>query len=411
MSRVLAELLGANEPSFHLQVRRLEAAAGMPSTDIRMTTQILQGTRHKIRELGLDPADTTGPELYAALQDRLRRDEIYVRSGLNIRADIDPVDMLEQVTKQLNKLDHHSDVFVVRQAAIKRILKKLKPKATMKRLGYRSMDSMFKHESVPQLLAACLVTESFDWQANRLEAYKKLQAKDFEHKRPKFVVPTTKQWPKIAESHTEKHRNHIIAVPELGHVVILPMQQDIPGLVITTFVLALHALNDMRALSAYLKLQQVRHDFGDVVSRSMIEEPMTEVELGDRKLSWRAVHWYYGHGYASYHPDVFEPHVQPEDLSWHSVGSALADLHPVLSFWEETEMLGLLDKKDAISMNVLDVALGLANGLAYADRAVHNMREILGRELFARYLHQDNLQNMLAGSLNRQLAPELDFDS
>lgn len=410
MSRVLSALLGANEPAFRLQIQRLEKAAGSPSADIRLAVNITQATKEKIRELGLDPEDTTGPELYATLQTKLQKDEVRVRSVLDVKADVQPMDILQSVGKRLSKLDQHSDLFVIKQVVIKQILRKLKPKATMKRLGYRSMDSMLKHEPIGQLLAACQITESSEWQTARLNAYKKLQPKDFESKRPVFVVPTTKQWPKLADAHAESHKHHIIAVPELGTIVILPMSRDLPGLAITTFVLALHELNDMRALSAYLKLQQVRPDFGAVVRDAIEHEPLTEVELGGNKLSWRAVHWFYGHGHAAYHPDVFEPHVQPEDLAWHSVETSVAQLHPVLAFWEETELLGLLDGDNAVSLNILDVALGLCNGLAYTERALHHMREALGRELFARYLHQDNLQTMLAGSLDRQLAPALDFD-
>lgn len=409
MSRVLSALLGANEAAFRLQLQQLERAAGLPSADIRLATTVTQATKNKIRELGLDPSDTTGPELYEALQTKLQKDEVRVRSVLDIKADVQPIDILQSVGRRLARLDQHSDLFVVKHVVMKQIILKLKPKATMKRLGYRSMESMLKHEPIGQLLAACQITESADWQKARLNAYKKLQPKDFEPKQPSFVVPTTKQWPKLANAHAEIHRHHIIAVPELGTIVILPMSHDLPGLAITTFVLALHELNNMRALSAYLKLQQVKPDFGTVMRDAIEQEPLTDVELGGNKLSWRAVHWFYGHGHAEYHPDVFEPHVQPEDLAWHGVETSVAQLHPVLQFWEETELLGLLDGDNAVSLNILDVALGLCNGLTYTERVLHHMREALGRELFARYLHQDNLQTMLAGSLDLQLAPELEF--
>lgn len=411
MSRVLSTLLGAREVSFRLQLQQLERAAGLPSADIRLAAQLMQATRQKIRELGLDPADTTGRELYAALQTKLQRDEVLVRANMNLRADIDPVDMLEHVQRKLNKLDQHSDLYVIKQAKAKQILKKLKPKATMKRLGYRSMDSMLKHEAVGQLLAACQMSESAEWHEAKLKEYAKLQPNDFEPKKPHFVVPTTKQWPALAEVHTQKHKHTIVTVPEMGTVVILPMRKDLPGLTITTFVLALHALNDMRALSTYLKLQQVRPDFGKIVSEVIVSEPLTDVELGGEPLSWRSIHWFYGHGHAAYHPEVFEPHVQPEDLAWHSIEQSIVTLHPVLGFWEETEMLGLLDGADAVSLNILDVALGVCNKLAYTNRALHNMRESLGRELVAHYLHQDNLQTMLAGSLDSQLTPAYEFDN
>lgn len=158
-----------------------------------------------------------------------------------------------------------------------------------------------------------------------------------------------------------------------------------------------------------MKLQQVQPNFGELFQAAAAEEPMTEVELGGNVLSWRAVHWLYGQGHMAYRAEVFEPHIQPEDLLLHNVGSELAALQPVLTFWQETEALGLLDGSDAVSLNILDVALGVCNGLAYGERVLRHMREALGRELFARYVQQDNLQEVLGTTLGRQLAPELEF--
>ncbi|MFZ1249292.1 MAG: hypothetical protein WAQ24_03135 [Candidatus Saccharimonadales bacterium] len=409
MSRALADLLGVDGVVFGQQIRQLERAAGLPSNDIRLAAHTLQATRQKIRELGLDPIDTTGPELYRALQSRLKRDEVQVRAALNVRADCNPVDLLENIQKKLAKLEHHSDVFVIKSAVMKQIIKKLKPKATMKRLGYRSMDSMLKHESAAQLLAACQVTESLDWQEARLAAYTKLQVRDFETRKPQFIVPTAKQWPKIADQHALKHKQTSVVLPELGAVVLLPMNKDLPGLAITTFVLALHALNDMRAISAYLKLQQVKPNFGLLVRDVVLAEPLTEVEQAGRKLSWKSLQWSYGHGFVPYMTEVFGPHIQPEDLAWQSVSSTLPALHPILAFWQETDALGLLDSQNAVSLNILDVALGVCNHLEYAERTVHHMREALGRQLFARYLHYGNLETMLSKSFGNELVPELEF--
>jgi hypothetical protein len=58
---------------------------------------------------------------------------------------------------------------------------------------------------------------------------------------------------------------------------------------------------------------------------------------------------------------------------------------------------------------MLDVALSVCNGLSYSQRVVQHMRTSLGRELFARYLHQGNLHEMLLGQLDGQLAPELAY--
>ncbi|MBP9761908.1 hypothetical protein KBD11_02450 [Candidatus Saccharibacteria bacterium] len=409
MSRALALLLGENPVSFRQQLAGLEQAAGAPSADIRLSLSVSQAARQKIAELGLDPIDTTGHELYRVLQSRLRRDEILVRSSLNLHADIPVVDILHEVGQKIGQIESSSELYVVKQSVIKQIIKKLKPKSTMKRLGYRSVDSMLKHEAAAQLLAATLMCESSDWHKSRLDAYAKLETKDFELRKPLCLVPSGKRWPALADAYVEQRKNNIIPIPELGSIVIVPMSHDLPGLAVTTFVISLNAINDMRALSTYLKLQQVRPDFGQILRESVTREPLTEVEMGGRFLSWKIIHWFYGHGHSDFHPQIFEPHVQPEDMAWHNVGSALEGLHPTLAFWQETETLGLLDGPDAVSLNILDVALGVCNGLEYGERLLSNMRESLGRELFARYLHQENLQQMLGISLGKQLLPEADF--
>jgi hypothetical protein len=413
MSRDLGRLLGADAVAFRQQIAELERVAGLPSADIRLSMDVMQATRQKLRELGLDPSDTTGPELYAVLQSKLRRDEIQVRAAMHIRADIPPVQVQEHVCAQLNAHSTKGDLYVLRPASLKRMLKKLKPKTTMKKLGYRSMESMFKHEAPAQLLAACLACESADWQSARVQAYAALESKDFELRRPLFVLPAGKKWPEVAQEYAEKHKSNIVVMPELGSIVILPMSRDLPGLAITTFVVALYALNSIRSFSTYLKLQQVRLDFGTTVQSAVLSAPMTDMELAGAKISWRVVHWFYAKGHGRQHPEAFEPHVQPEDLTWHAFGPALQKLSPVLSFWQDTELLGLLDNDndDVVSLNVMDVALGVCNKLAYGERVLQTMREALGQELLARYFHEDHLQTLLERSLGTQLAPEVDFTS
>lgn len=409
MSRVLAELMGATEPAFRAQVARLEQAAGLPGADIRLMMQIVTQTREKIRELGLDPKDTTGPELFAALQSRLKDDETRVREALGLKPEVSAVETLEAVRGFLEKLDINTSSFIVKQSVMRQMLKKLQPKATMKKLGYRSMDSMIKHEPTAQLLAAASLSESRDWQQHLLDCYKKLSVQDFETKPISFYVPTAKNWPKLAAKHVSQQKHNILTAAELGAIVILPLEEDLPGLAITTILLALGSVNDIRARGSFLKLQQVRPDFGKLFSETMQHEPMTEAELAGEQLPWKIVQWFYGHGHSAYHPEVFEPHVQPEDLAWHDTEALLGGIHPALEFWQESQLLALLDGGQPVSLNLLDVALGVCNGLGYAQRIVHHMRENLSRELMARYLHQENLQALLLGKLDQQLAPEVAF--
>lgn len=406
MSRVLAQLMGAAEPAFRAQLLQLEKAAGLPGADIRLMMEIVNETRGKIRDLGLDPQDTTGKELYGALKNKLLKDEIQVRAGLNIRADNSPEAVLEAVVRKLEQLQLPTQSFVVKQSVMRSMLKKLQPKQTMKKLGYRSLDSMLKHEPAALVLVAATMTESHEWQRKRLASYKKLRARDFEVRKASFLLPTTKHWPEIAAEYVATTKHNILTVPELGAVVFVPIEHDLPGLAITSMLLALDSVNDMRSLGSYLKLQQVRPDYGEQFAAAMQNEPMTAAELAGQPLPWKMVQWFYGRGHSEFYPEAFEPHVQAEDLSWHEAESVLAELHPALEFWQGNQLLALVDGQHTISLNMLDVALSVCNGLSYSQRVVHNMRLNLGRELMARYLHHDNLHAMLLGQLDAQLVPE-----
>ncbi|MFA5003896.1 MAG: hypothetical protein WC498_01295 [Candidatus Saccharimonadales bacterium] len=406
MSRTLAELLGAEGPGFRLNLQQLEQAAGTPSADIRLTTHISNATKEKIRELGLDPIDTTGSELYAALKERFVDDEARVRESLGIAEDANAVDILARIKLFLERIDVANDAFVIKPAVMRRLLKKNQPKATMKQLGYRSLDSMLKHEPVPQLFAAAILSESTEWHKRLLESYGQLSSSDFETHPVSFFLPTTKRWPQLAARFVSEQKHNVLCIRELGAVVILPIEQNLPGLAITSLLLGFENINDIRSQSSFLKLQQVRPDFGQILKAAALTEPLTGVELGGRPLPWKIIQRFYGRGQQSYHPELFEPHVQPEDLSWHDAEDALATIHPALSFWQGGQMLALLDNGQPVSLNLLDVALAACNSLAYPDRIVHYMRESVWHELMSKYLHEENLEGLVLGKLNQQLLPE-----
>lgn len=68
MARFLKDLLQNDHPLFLMNIARLERAAGDPGLDVRLIGEITDKANHLIRELGLDPADTSGSELHHALE-------------------------------------------------------------------------------------------------------------------------------------------------------------------------------------------------------------------------------------------------------------------------------------------------------------------------------------------------------
>lgn len=82
MARILKDLLANNHPLFLMNVSRLEKATGNAGIDVRLIGEISDKANRTIRELGLDPANTTASELYMALNALVRRDEMRARKLL-----------------------------------------------------------------------------------------------------------------------------------------------------------------------------------------------------------------------------------------------------------------------------------------------------------------------------------------
>lgn len=82
MARVLKELLANNHPLFLMNIARLERATGNAGVDVGLIGEITDKANATLRELGLDPADTRGRELYQALNALVRHDEARVTQVL-----------------------------------------------------------------------------------------------------------------------------------------------------------------------------------------------------------------------------------------------------------------------------------------------------------------------------------------
>lgn len=82
MARILKDLLANNHPLFLMNISRLERATGNAGIDVRLIGEISDNAHRIMRELGLDPANTTASELYMALSALVRRDEGQARSLL-----------------------------------------------------------------------------------------------------------------------------------------------------------------------------------------------------------------------------------------------------------------------------------------------------------------------------------------
>lgn len=403
MTRVLAELLGAKQPDFGLLMRRLERAAGWPAVDIRLTSSVRQQYRQKMKELGLDPDDTTAEELYQALQERFRRDEQLYRDALGVDDDATPEEILFEVQRFTKQSIKGMQSFALKTSTAKRLVRAVPPKKTMKLLNYRSLDSLLKHESIPAIVAAANELESNQWRKKYHDQYKRLASSDFEQRPIEVCLPQTGRWEKLAITLTRSIKHNVITVRELGAVVLLPLAERKSGLAAVDTLLVLHGANDIAATSSYLKLQQVRPGFGEIVHDIASDEPRLVSEATQGIVPWKIIHTYYNRNKGAFNPLIFEPHIQLHDFGLCSPEAVLAKLQPSFDFWQNNTFAAHSQAGKQVSLNLLDAAINYYNHVPFASSIHEYMRRNLWQELMVRYLRVENIEHAL--SQNMQLEP------
>jgi hypothetical protein len=411
MTRFLSEALEAREPFFRTSLNRLEAANGHPNTDIRFTTEVQTAVQIKLRELGLDPHDTTAEELYHALQERIKADDsrltktLRTRAATHVSAD---GDVVAGMIHALQELPDSKRCFALKGSVLKSLIKNQPPKNAMKRLGYRSLDSFLKHETPVLQLTAAWLSESAVWQHRLVEQYKKLRPSDFEDRKITLLQPASARWQRLAAEVVAGHKHNLISFKELGAVVFLPLAPNAPaGTTTASLALALHELNEIRTASTFLKLAQVRRGFGRTVQLVASDEPADDSSQFDPAVPWHLLQRYYGQLTQNGRQELLEPHMQFEDISWHPIEDTLAAIEPSFEFWRRSAHLALLEGQRPVSFNVVDAALNYCNQLPFEQRLVQYFQHSIWHELLLRYLRPEAVERALMGSPPPQLAEEL----
>ena len=402
MSRMLAELLGVGEISFHLNIEQLEKASGRPSADIRLTTEIIQNTKRKIKGLGLDPDDTTPRELYEMLVERLRGDNDRLESALIHQKENNKITS-RSLAQTLEALSIPKNCFAIKHSVAKKILKKVPPTLTLKQLGYRSLDSLLKRESATAVFLSAKLIESPNWQRKVAEQYKHLKPSDFETRKIEIYSPKTQRWEQLSSELSKKERSTVAICKELGGLIILPLPLDMPGSTLATLALSLYAINDIRIHSAFSKLQLVKPNFGEIIANTMVGDVKALALVAGLPLPWHIIQKHYSRLSHSYPLELFEPHIYKEDLQLIGVEEVLSYLEPTLDFWQGTNYLGFSDKGQAVSLNLTDVAINSCNKFVFDQRITTYFREELWAELILKYLQQAELEQTLVQQLDAEL--------
>lgn len=407
MAKTLRDLLDAREPLFSLSLQQLEQASGNVGTDVRLVGDMSEKITTAIKQLGLDPQDTTGPELYNALLARIEIDNVRVTRLVGGNDPNDVRQMAPLLVRAVEKLKVNRDAWVLKRSIAKKFLRAMPPRQLMKRLGYRSVDSFLKKEPIDEVYTAIRFSEGPQW-LNRYNALlQTVTPSDFETRPIDFVVMDHDKYADLAAGFVAKKLHNVTHTKEMGVIVVVPMHAErMKGITLKTLPLLLHYLNEVRLYSAFFKLKQVRKNFGDIVVSTLIADPSTASSMAGQHVHWRVIQRYFGK-LTENHPEEFEPHVQPEDLHWRKAEQLLAQIDPDMSFWQEKDYVGRMYDGRPVSLNLMDVSFNYSNSDSYEQRLYYHFRESLWNEIFMRYMGHKNLEDQILKQLdNDMVMPE-----
>lgn len=400
MSRLLSELLAAEEPMFGMAVKQLEQASGNMSVDVRLTAEIVGKVHVKMKALGLDPHDTTGKELYQGLLGMLERHDKFLAERIGIHDHDDVEHVFNRITEVIQALDIPMKAWVIKPSVAKRLLKATPPKRVMKQLGYRSLDSMIKREPIGELFGAIRFMESPEWQSAFVKKYKALKPTDFETRKIEIIQLDHTKWHGSVEQFVRERRHNITHLKEIGVILLLPLPiKRLPGITITALSLLIHYIGEIRLYSSYFKSQQVNPAFSSTVVDTLLDDPGKHASVAGQHVHWRIIHRHFGSSERD-HPGEFEPHVEPDDLLWRRTEETLYRLEPALHFWFDMEYVGVAFDGRPISFNLLDVAVSYVNRVAYGHQSIHHMRDSLWNEIYLRYMGEKSIEKQVLKQLN-----------
>lgn len=416
MCKLIAELVGTDKRIVSEMFSRLEKRSGEPGIDIRLTGEIYGKLHMKTRALGLDPTDTMPHELYQAMLNLARLHDSFLIKRLGIEDLDSPTELIESVGRLVGRLHLPKHTWALKHVAARRLLKATPPKQLMKLLNYRSLESMLKREPSDILLVIARHTEPVAWQQKFVHSYKKLQANDFESRDIKIATLTDNHWKAVDLYMKSIGHSNIIYTPEVGTILLLPVHTTHKsGLALATLLFTLHYFNEIRAFSTYCKFHHIRSDFGSLLIEHLMHEKSDHVQLAGQDVHWKVVHRYYGNVDRMSHPEIFEPHVQPEDLTYRKAEAILYHLEPALHFWHDMDYVGLPTSTGPISFSLTDVAMNLVNNLPYEKRVNYHMRDALWNEVYIRYVGQRTFERQILQQLDGQtglampMIPTMDF--
>jgi len=359
----------------------LEFAAGRPGIDTRLTAEILSTTRAKMLSLGLDPSDTTGAELYAALCQMAVKAEEQIRAFLGHPANVDSGALAAK--RLVTDIIGERDTWSVKTVALRTILKSNPPKKVMKAFHYQSVDSMAKRMDPAEVMMAARVVESKTWWMRTKKTYQELGSKDFEKSKLQIIVLSDEKWITVMNEHAATTGYGVISTKECGAIGFIPLEGKTTY--VSTLTRLLHSVNEVLLHGAFLRLHYVNPSIGNILVHAIDEGALLHTSVSGAVFHWRDIQRYFG--LLPEDSETTFAHLDVHDLGWIALETQLSLRIPELAFWVGLDFCGVSYGDGRIlSCNVMDVAVSANLELGHSRMFTDRMARSLRSELMARYI-------------------------
>lgn len=399
----LADYLQAQEPLFTESLKELEQRSGHIGADVQLLAELATKSAAFVSELGLDNR-ASAAEIYTTLLKRSADDNATIAKLVGAPDAITLNELIPRLVKLVQNTDFSKDCYSLKESVAAHILRDHPPKQIMQRLGYDSVETLLRHEDIGEIFVALRFAESPEWLNEFNTVYTSMQPSDFEAREIRIVVFDPSKWGDIAEHFVQKKLHNLTHSKEMGVVGVVPMQQpSMIGAPLKILTMLLHYHNEIRLYSAYFKLISTKKNFGEVLSRTLIAgTPDVSIHAGHH-IHWRVIQRYFAKLGDESHPEIFQPHVQPEDLHWRAAEDILFDIEPKLGVWRGLDYVATRRGEDIVSLNLIDVAFSYSNGINFENRYTYHFKEALWNELFSRYMGSEVLRAQVLERLDNEI--------
>jgi hypothetical protein len=400
---MIGKFIQAKEPLFDHALHQLEEISGRKNVDVKLAAEITEKAADRMKRLGV-AHNASGPELYEALVAKVHEHDEHIARAIGGTDPADLRQMIPLIVKAAENAPLPKDGWFLKIDKARAMLRRKPPEAIMERLGYHLVSQLLDNEDIYELFLALRFAESPEW-LNEFDAlYIDLTPADFELRQIQVRPFAPEKWGDIAAHFIQKKRHNITHSKEMGAIAVMPMTETrMTGVTLKALPLLIHYFNEIRLYSSFFKLMQAKENFGQVVSDTLIADP-SHVKLTDHgNIHWRVIQRYFGKLVNEKHPEIFEPHVQPEDLHWRRAEQVLYEIDPELEFWKDMDYVAVDKGGETVTFNLFDLSFGYSNGVPFEGRYLYHFRESLWNEVFARYMGEKVLEDQLLVKLDNAI--------